>query len=133
MNIMRFFMALSLGLLFACGSSLHSSKLPLNKQFVMTDNLMCTIRDSSEKNEIGEKIALIGLSTMRPQAKYESGTTYQMKKVFEDEVTITVQGIVKLSGSVDTFVIDKKNGNFSRATAGYYLGVYSSASIGTCE
>jgi hypothetical protein len=36
-------MVLGLGLLFACGGNLDSSSLPLNRQFVMADNLMCTI------------------------------------------------------------------------------------------
>jgi len=74
MNIIRVLVALSLGLLFACGSNLDSTSLPLNKQFVMADNLMCTIKHSSDKKEIGKKIALMGLTTTQPKAKFESGT-----------------------------------------------------------
>ena len=133
MNIKRVLVVLSLGLLFACGSKLDSSSLPLNKQFVMADNLMCTIKDSSDKKEIGKKITLMGLTTTQPKAKFESGTTSPLQKVFESESTLTLLLIASGSGSVDAFVIDKKNGHFSRAAAGSVAGVYSSACIGTCQ
>jgi len=133
MNITRVLIVLSFGLLFACGSSLDSNSLPLNKQFVMADNLMCTIKDSSDKKEIGKKIALMGLTTTQTKAKFESGVISPLQKVFESESTLTVLLIASGSGSVDAFVIDKKNGHFSRATAGSVAGVYSLASIGTCQ
>ncbi len=133
MNIIRGLVVLSLGLLFACGINLDSSSLPLNKQFVMADNLMCTIKDSSDKKEIGKKITLMGLTTTQPKAKFESGTTSPLQRVFESESALTVLLIASGSGSVDAFVIDKKNGHFSRAAAGSFAGVYSSASIGTCQ
>lgn len=126
-------MVLSFGALFACGSKLDSSSLPQNPQFMMVDNLMCTIKDSSDKKEIGEKITLMGLSTTQSKAKYESGVTSPLQKVFESASTLTVLIIASGSGSVDAFVIDKKNGHFSRAAAGSLAGVYSSASIGTCQ
>ena len=133
MNIIRVLVVLSLGLLFACGSNLDSSSLPLNKQFVMADNLMCTIKDSSDKKEIGKKITVMGLTTTQPKAKFESGFTSPLQRVFESESTLTVLLIASGSGGVDAFVIDKKNGHFSRAAAGSAAGVYSSASIGTCQ
>jgi len=88
MNIIRVLMVLSLGLLFACGSNLDSSSLPLNKQFVMADNLMCTIKDSSDKKEIGKKITVMGLTTTQPKAKFESGFTSPLQRVFESESTL---------------------------------------------
>ena len=126
-------MILSFGLLFACGSNLDSSSLPVNNQFMFADNLMCTIKDSSDKKEIGKKITLMGLTTTQPKAKYQSGVTSPLQKVFESESTLTVLLVASGSGSVDAFVIDKENGHFSRAMAGSFAGVYSSASIGTCQ
>ena len=99
----------------------------------MADNLMCTIKDSSDKTEIGKKITLMGLTTTQPKAKFENGVTSPLQKVFESESTLTVLLIASVSGGVDAFVIDKKNGHFSRAAAGFVAGVYSSASIGTCQ
>ena len=133
MNIIRVLVVLSFGLLLACGRNLDSSSLPLNEQFVMADNLMCTIKDSSDKKEMGKKITLIGLTTTQPKSKFESGTASPLQKVFESESTLTVQLIAAGSGSVDAFVINKKNGHFSRAEAGSFMGVYSSASIGICQ
>ena len=112
MNIIRVLVVLSLGFLFACRSNLDSSSLPLNKQFVMADNLMCTIKHSSDKKEIGKKIALMGLTTTQPKAKFESGVTSPLQKVFESESTLTVLLIASGSGGIDAFVIDKKNGHF---------------------
>jgi hypothetical protein len=133
MNIIRVLVVLSVGLFFACGSNLDSSNLPLNKQFVMADNLMCNVKDSSDKKEIGKKINLMGLTTTQPKAKFESGVTSPLQKVFESESTLTVLLIASDTGSVDAFVIDKKNGHFSRASAGSCAGVYSLASIGICQ
>ena len=132
MNIIRVLMVLSLGLLFACGSKLDSSSLSVNSQFMMADNLICTIKASSDKKEVGKKITLMGLTTIQPKAKYESGVTSPLQRVFESESTLTVL-IISGVGSVDAFVIDKKNGHFSRAAAGSLAGVYSLASIGTCQ
>jgi hypothetical protein len=94
---------------------------------------MCTIRNSSDNKDIGKKIILIGLTTSQPKAKFESGLTSPLQRVFESELSLTVLLIASASGSVDTFVVDKKNGHFSRATAGSFAGVYSSASIGVCQ
>ena len=133
MYIIRVLMFLSIGLLYACGSSLDSSNLPVNEGFIMSDNLMCTVKRSSDKKQVGEKITLMGLTTTQPKAKFEIGVTSPLQKIFESDSILTIQLIASLTGSVDTFVIDKKNGHFSRATAGFFFGIYSSASIGICQ
>lgn len=133
MNINRVVVILSLALLFACESNLDSSGLPVNKQFIMANNLMCIIKDSSDKKDVGKKITLMRLTTTQPEAKFESGVTSPLQKAFESELTLTVLLIASGSGGVDVFVVDKKNGHFSRAAAGSVAGVYSSASIGTCQ
>ena len=103
------------------------------QSFIMADNLMCTIEVSSDKTEVGKKIALIGLKSQTPKAIYESGVTSPMVKVFESEKTLTIQLVATGSGSVDAIVIDKITGRFSRATAGSLMGVYSTASLGSCR
>jgi hypothetical protein len=103
------------------------------QSFIMDDNLMCTIEVSSDKTEVGKKIALIGLKSQTPKVIYESGVTSPMVKVFESEKTLTIQLVATGSGSVDAIVIDKITGRFSRATAGSLMGVYSTASIGNCR
>jgi len=101
--------------------------------FMMADNLMCTIEVSSDKSEVGKKIALIGLKSQTPKVIYESGITSPMVKVFESEKTLTIQLVATGSGSIDAIVIDKTTGRFSRATAGSLMGVYSTASLGSCR
>jgi hypothetical protein len=133
MNIVRALMVLSLGFLFACGSNLDSSKLPVDPQFAMAENLLLTVKDSSDSKEIGKKITLIGLTTNHPKAKVESGSVSPLQKVFESESTLTFLLIDSDTGSVDAFVIDKKKGHFSSATAKQLAGVHSIASIGICQ
>jgi len=115
-------------------SSMSMKETDLYAQsFIMDDNLMCTIEVSSDKTEVGKKIALIGLKSQTPKVIYESGMTSPMVKVFESEETLTIQLVATGSGSVDAIVIDKTTGRFSRATAGSLMGVYSTASLGNCR
>jgi len=133
MKIRHAFIVLSFVLLSACEKTLDSSSLPGNAHFSMADNLMCTAKAASDSKDIGQRITLIGLTTTRPKVKYESGVTSPMQKVFESKSTLAIQLIASGSGSIDAFVIDKTKGHFSRATAGSFAGVYSSASVGICQ
>jgi len=133
MNIRHTFIVLSFFLLSACEKKLDSNSLPVNAHFTMTDNLMCIAKAASDSKEIGKRITLIGLTTTHPKVKYESGLTSPMQKVFESKSTLTIQLIASSSGSVDSFVIDKTKGHFSRAMVGSFAGVYSSASVGICQ
>lgn len=117
----------------ACSKKLDSSSLPENGQFIMTDNLMCKILVGSDRNKTGNKITLMGLLSEKPKVKYGSGATSPMQKVFESESTLTIQLIASGTGSVDTFVINKKTGHFSNAVAGSLAGVYSYAAVGACK
>ena len=99
----------------------------------MSNNLMGTILQSSDRKEIGKKIGFIGLETREPKVLYENGGTSPMQKVFASESTLTLQLVASGTGSVDTFIIDKKSGKFARATAGSLAGVYSSASLGALK
>lgn len=127
-----FLLILGMGISLLLLSSMPMKDTHLYAQgFIMADNLMCTIEVSSDKNEVGKKIALIGLQSHTPKVIYESGVTSPMVKVFESEKTLTIQLVATGSGSVDAIVIDKTTGRFSRATAGSLMGVYSTASLGS--
>lgn len=112
---------------------LDESRLSANPGFRMSNNLMGTILQSSDRKEIGQKISFIGLESGEPKVLYENGVTSPMQNVFESERTLTVQLVASASGSVDTFIIEKKSGKFARATAGSFAGVYSSAALGTLK
>lgn len=119
-------------------NNLDEGRIPGAQDFSMRSNLMCTIEQSSDRSEIDRKISLIGIDTEQPKIlfeghKGESSGTSPMKKIFETSDALTLQLVASLTGSVDTFVIDKKSGKFARAAAGNLAGVYASASLGSCE
>lgn len=130
---MRFVVLCSLVLLTACSRPLNEKQIPPNPSFLMSDNLMGTILQSSDRNEIGKKVSFIGLKSDQPKALFESGVTSPLKKVFESEETISLILVASGSGSLEGFVIDKKTGKFSRISAGSFFGVYSTASLGVCK
>ena len=102
--------------------------------FVMKDNLMCTIEQSYDRRERGHKIALIDLQTTSPRVLYSgSGETSSMAKLWESDKTLTIQLVAVATGSVETIVIEKKTGRFSRAAAGSLTDVYSYAQLGSCR
>jgi hypothetical protein len=117
----------------ACSKKIDSSSLPENGQFIMADNLMCKILVGSDRDKIGNNITLMGLLSDKPRVKYENGGTSPMQRVFESESTLTIQLIASGTGSVDTFVINRKTGHFSNAAAGSLAGVYSYAAVGICK
>lgn len=104
----------------------------------MSDKLIGTIVQSSDKNDIGKSLTFIGLNSAQPEVLFESGMSYPLKKIFENESTLSlVLANVSKSGGIDNFVIDKKTGKFSRVSAGLIeitgSGVYSVASLGVCK
>ena len=105
-----------------------------NDGFVMKDNLMCTIEQSYDRQERGYKIALIDLQTTSPRVLYSgTGETSSMAKLWESDKTLAIQLVATATGSVETIVIEKKTGRFSRAAAGSLAGVYSYAQLGSCR
>lgn len=102
--------------------------------FVMSDNLSCAVKKSSDKREIGTVLSLLGLKTDNPKLlSNSSGGTFPLTKLYEDEDTITVGLIASGSGSTDIFVVDKKTGEFARTASGTLAGIYAAASKGTCK
>ena len=114
-------------------NNLSENNIKEEPTFYMTDNIACQILESSSQDEIGRQISFINLNTDEPKVLFGEGGTSPMEKVHETGDTLVVQLIASGSGSVDTFVIDKKTGLFSRAATGSFLGVYSIASKGNCK
>jgi hypothetical protein len=106
---------------------------PAEQVSIMKDNLICTIEESSNKRSTGNRISLLGLQTDTPKTLYESGVTSPMEKLWESDKTLTIQLVATGTGSVDTILIDKTTGRFSRATAGSLAGVYADAERGSCR
>ena len=113
---------------------LFDASLKPEPSFVMSDNLSCTIRKSSDNREIGTVLALLGLETDNPKLlSNNTGSTFPLTKLHENEDTITVGLIASGSGSTDVFVVAKKTGEFARTVSGSLAGIYAAASKGTCK
>ena len=115
-------------------NTLFDTSLKPELSFVMSDNLSCTVKRSSDKKEIGAVLSLLGLRTDNPKLlSNSSGGTFPLTKLHEDKDTTTVGLIATGTGSTDVFVIDKKTGEFARTSSGSLAGIYASASKGTCK
>ena len=91
------------------------------------------VEQSSDCHERGNKISLFGLNSTEPKALFENGVTSPMTTLWKSDKSITIQLVATGTGSVDTIVIDKTTGKFSRASVGYLAGVYSSSQQGYCR
>lgn len=139
---MRLTILLALLFLMSCSYSLDEKRIKANASFAIGDKLMCTLVQSSDKKDIDKNLTFIGLNSAQPEVLFEGGMSYPLKKIFENERTLslvlatTVLGTAKTGGIV-SFVIDKKTGKFSRVSAGLIdlpgSGVYSIASLGVCK
>ena len=126
--------AFASGYFFPRSNKLSENNIEAEPSFYMTSNLSCNIIKSSSKDEIGRKISFINLDSEEPKVLFgDSSGASPMKKIYETSDTLVIQLVASGSGSVDTFVIDKNTGLFSRAAAGSFLGVYSIASKGNCK
>ena len=101
--------------------------------FVWSDNMMGTVLRSSDPDAVGKKVTFVGLGSQAPKVVFESGITSPLQRLYEDESTVTLVLVASGSGSLDGFVIDKTTGKFARATAGSFIGVYASGSVGRIQ
>lgn len=131
---MRFTILIALFLLVSCSNSLDEKQIPASSSFVMSDKLMGTVLQSSEKEGIGKNLTFFGLNTDKPNVLLSNGITYPLEKRFENERTLTlILASPSKSGGIDSFVIDKKTGKFARVEAGLTDDVYAISSLGACK
>lgn len=122
----------------SCNEALDQKEMKASPSFTMGDKLMGTIVQSSKKEDVGESLTFDGLNGNQPEVLFESGVSFLYRKLFENERTLTlVLARESQSGAIDSFVIDKKTGEFSRVSAGVIVipgeGIYSIASLGICK
>lgn len=115
-----------------CSGEIDDRGLSPAPGFSMRDELVCTMARSSTPGDVGGTISLLGLEGTDVRVVFESGTRSPMTKIYETDDTVVLQLTATATGSVDTLVIDKQSGKFSRATAGSLAGLYASAAVGTC-
>jgi len=113
-------------------TELDSTGISPSPGFIYSDTLTGTVVRSTARKDIGEQITFIGLITPSPRVAFSgTGGTSPMKILGETDGIITIQ--LFTGHSIDTFVIDKKTGLFSRSYSGTSSGSYAGAAIGTCK
>lgn len=100
--------------------------------FIMDDNLACKILISTKKDDENTNITLTGLMSNSPLMIPESGGTFNMKAIYNDEEEIIIQ-MISLAGGVDTILVNKKTGVFVRSAMGSFIGEYIIANKGYCN
>ena len=101
--------------------------------FIMSNDLLCIVKKSSDKKNIGIVLSLLDLTTDNPRMLSNNGASSPMTKFFEAEDTLVLGLVASVSGSTDIFVLNKEPGEFARTSSGNLGGVYAFASKGTCK
>ncbi len=113
-------------------AELDSKGISPSPSFAYSDTLTGTIVRSTRPKDVGERVTFIGLTTQSPRVSFPgSGGTSPMKILGQTDGIITIQ--LFTGHSIDTFIIDKKTGLFSRSYSGTSSGPYAGAAIGTCK
>ncbi len=84
--------------------------------------------------ERGRRIVLAGLDSPAPRAVFENHIRAALSRIFDSEEVLVLQLVAAVSGSVDTFVIDKAGGRFAHVSAGIFpVETHAAAETGTCR
>ena len=95
------------------------------------NGLVCKVNKGDQKNR--------GFTISNLQSKsvkvvwHDTGMSSPFQKVSEDDLILTLLLVADGSGSVDTIIVEKETGKFSRVAAGGFVGLYTIESIGTCR
>lgn len=101
--------------------------------FMFLNNHMCTIRESSNKDEKGKKFAISNIDTDEVRVISEKGGSTPMKTIFDSNDLVTLQLVASGTGSVDTIHLDKKTGIFIRTQSGMFMGPHIVTMAGNCK
>jgi hypothetical protein len=105
-----------------------------NEEFAIQKTIPAIFLESTDKKEKGEKIYFLDLDTDEPKVLfYDTESRSPFKKIYEDDDTIVIQLVASATGSIDTFIIAKKNGKFVRLSGGNVMGLYGDVSFGVCK
>ncbi len=116
-----------------CGSAMASAAAA-GGPFRMGEALLCVVERSSIPGESGQRIFLSGLDSPAPKAVFENHIRAALSRIFDSEEILVLQLVAAVSGSVDTFVIDKAAGRFVHVSAGIFpVEVHAAAQTGTCR
>jgi hypothetical protein len=72
----------------------------------------------SDKRKPGQQFTFANLRTQRPFITFPSGNGEETMKVFEDDETIVLIFVAHLTGSTETFYLNKKRNRFTLIEVG---------------
>ena len=72
----------------------------------------------SEKNKLGTQIVFANLRSPRPFVTWPGGHGAETKKVFEDDELIILFFVANITGSTETFYLNKKTKHFTIVEVG---------------
>lgn len=102
--------------------------------FRMGEALLCTVERSTIAGGTGKRILLAGLDSPAPKAVFENHIRAALSRIFDSEEILVLQLVAAVSGSVDTFVVDKTAGRFVHVSAGIFpVETHAAAETGTCR
>ncbi len=101
--------------LIGCSNSIDPERIKGNPSFIMTDKLIGTIVQSTDKNKVGKQLIFTGMTRQQPEITTRGGGfVFQPYKKFDDEKLLRLSIPCESKGSgINTYLIDKKKGTFS--------------------
>jgi len=131
------FPILFISLLSGCGFSGNSLENDIKgyESYYYKENLTCEIINSSSDDDINRSLTFTGLNSESPEVIFsDTGTTSPLIIIYDADDLIVLQLVASMSGSTDTFHINKTSGVFARTSGGSFMDtVYALASKGRCE
>lgn len=72
----------------------------------------------ADERKPGQQFTFANLRAQRPFVTFPSGNGYEASKVFEDDATIVLISVARLTGSTETFYLNKKQSRFTLIEVG---------------
>lgn len=102
----------------ALGFALSLAASPTFLQAAGQDGFIGVITKSDEQKKVGAQITFANIRTSHPFITYPDGIGAEAIKVFEDDTIIVLIFVAELTGSTDTFHLNKKRMRFTRVEIG---------------
>jgi hypothetical protein len=100
------------------GFVLSLAPLATFSQAAGQDGFIGVITKSDKQEKVGARITFANMRMSRPFITYPDGIGAEAIKVFEDDTLIVLVFVAELTGSTDTFHLNKKRMRFTRVEIG---------------
>jgi hypothetical protein len=100
--------------------------------FQYKPSLDCEIKISSNAEEVAKKITFSDLDTVTPKIYYQADRPIAADKIYENNGRLVLQTVAGGNVSVETILINKETGVFSKSSMGDFWGIYAMIAKGWC-